>query len=219
MIAPIDMTLDELREALAPLLPGQAAFDGWNVKAIDAAAALLGVPGARARLAFPGGATEMIDAWFQDIDRDMAVRCPPERLAGMKIRERITALIEARLDAMASHREALRPALAILAFPQNVATSVALAWRAADHMWRLAGDRSTDFAYYTKRLTLASVYGATILVFLDDHSEGLAETRGFLARRIDNVMRFEKLKARMKPDGERHFSPARFLGRLRYPVV
>ena len=219
MTAPTDMTLDELREALAPLLPGQAAFDGWNDKAIDAAAALLGVPGPRARLAFPGGATDMIDAWFEAIDRDMTARCPPERLATMKIRERITALVEARLDAAAPHREALRPALAILAFPQNAATGVALAWRAADHMWRLAGDQSTDFAYYTKRLTLAGVYGATLLAFLDDHSEGLAETRAFLARRIDEVMRFEKLKARLKPDGDRHFSPARFLGRLRYPVA
>lgn len=213
------MTIDELREALAPLLPGQAAFDGWNDKAIDAAAAALGVPGPRARLAFPGGATDMIDAWFDAIDREMAVRLPAELLAGMKIRERITALIQARLDIATPHREALRPALAILAFPQNAATGVALAWRAADRMWRLAGDQSTDFAYYTKRLTLAGVYGATLLAFLDDDSEGLAETRAFLARRIDNVMRFEKLKARLKPDPERHFSPARFLGRLRYPVA
>jgi ubiquinone biosynthesis protein COQ9 len=103
--------------------------------------------------------------------------------------------------------------------PQNIATGTRLAWRAADRMWRLAGDHATDFAHYTKRLTLAGVYGATLLVLLDDESEGLAETRAFLDRRIENVMRFEKLKARIKPDPERHFSPARFLGRLRYPVA
>jgi ubiquinone biosynthesis protein COQ9 len=219
MTDPLDMTLDELREALAPLLPGQAAFDGWNRKGLDAAAAILGVPPGRARLAFPGGGIEMIDAWFASVDHAMAAKFSPEALTAMKIRERITALVQARIDIVAPHREALRPALAILAMPQNVATGARLAWRAADRMWRLAGDHATDFAHYTKRLTLAGVYGATLLVLLDDESEGLAETRAFLDRRIDNVMRFEKLKARIKPDPERHFSPARFLGRLRYPVA
>ena len=219
MIQPLDMTLDELRDALAPLLPGQAAFDGWNGKGLDSAAALLGVPPARARLAFPGGGTQMIDAWFAWVDLKMAETLSPERISAMKIRERITALIQARIDIVAPDREALRRALAVLALPQNAATGARLAWRAADRMWRLAGDHATDFAHYTKRLTLAGVYGATLLAMLDDESEGLADTRAFLDRRIGNVMRFEKLKARIKPDPERHFSPARFLGRLRYPVT
>lgn len=219
MTDPLDMTLDELREALAPLLPDQATFDGWNYKALDAAALAFGVPPARARLAFPGGGTDMIDAWFASIDRAMAAQFTPEALAAMKIRERITALVQARLAIVGPHREALRTALAVLALPLNAAKGAKLAWRAADRMWRLAGDSATDFAYYTKRLTLAAVYGSTLLALLDDESEGFAETRGFLDRRIDDVMKFEKLKARIKPDPDRHFSPARFLGRLRYPVI
>lgn len=219
MIAPAEMTLDELRDALAPLLPGHAAFDGWTHAALGMAATQLGVPAERARLAFPGGAVEMIDAWFAAVDRAMAAALPPERLQAMKIRERITALVQVRLDLVAPHREALRRALAILAFPTNAAAAARLGWRAADAMWRLAGDRSADFSFYSKRLTLAAVYTATLLVLVDDESEGHAETRAFLIRRIDDVMRFEKLKARLKPDPERRFSPARFLGRLRYPAV
>ena len=218
-ISPADMTLDELRDALAPLLPGHAAFDGWTEKALAAAATQLGVPAGRARLAFPGGATEMIDAWFAQVDRAMTTARPPEQVATLKVRERITALVVARLEVLAPHREALRRALAVLAFPTNAAFAARLGWRAADGMWRLAGDRATDFAYYTKRMTLGSVYAATLLAFLDDESEHFADTRAFLDRRIQGVMRFEKLKAQLKPDPERRFSPARFLGRLRYPVA
>jgi ubiquinone biosynthesis protein COQ9 len=83
-------------------------------------------------------------------------------------------------------------------------------------MWRLAGDNATDLNYYTKRATLAAVYATTLIVWLDDESEGQAETKAFLDRRIDDVMRFEKTKARLRPDPVRHFSPTRFLGRLRY---
>lgn len=217
-IEPRDMTLDELREALAPLLPGEAAFDGWSEAALAAAAQSLGVPADRARLAFPDGAAGMIDAWFGSIDRAMAATLPPEVLAAMKIRQRITALVRARLAAAAPHREALRRALAILAMPRNAAAGARLGWRAADAMWRLAGDDATGLAHYTKRTTLAAVYASTLLVFLDDASEQFTDTYAFLDRRIENVMQFEKLKARLKPDPDRHFSPARFLGRLRYPA-
>jgi len=217
MTEPQDMTLDELRAALAERLPQEAAFDGWSEKALDAAADALGVPADRAGLAFAGGAGQMVDARFASLDRHMADQLPPEALAQMRIRDRITALVLARLAAMAPHREALRRALAVLAMPHHIKMATALGWRAADAMWRLAGDNSTGFAHYTKRMTLIGVYGSTLLIFIDDQSEDYAETRAFLDRRIDDVMKFEKFKAQLRPDPEHHFSLARFLGRLRYP--
>jgi len=213
----MDMTLDELRAALAPLLPGEAAFDGWSDAALDAAARHLGVPPSRAMLAFPEGPVDMIDAWFASIDRAVAEQLPAPALAATRVRERITALVAKRLELVAPYREALRRALAILALPPNIAAGARLGWRAADAMWRLAGDNATGFAHYSKRATLAAVYGATALVFLDDESEGHADSLAFLDRRIDQVMRFETFKARLKPDPDRHFNVARFLGRLRYP--
>ena len=217
MVAPSEMNLDELRAALAPLLPAHAAFDGWNDAALAMAAGELGIPADRARLAFPGGQVQMIDAWFDAIDVAMAIAFPPERIAAMKIRERIRELILFRFEAMRPHREALRRALAILALPQNLADAARLAWRAADRIWRVAGDTATDFNHYSKRAILVGVYGSTSLVFLDDGSEDLAATRAFLGRRIDDVMRFEKFKASWR--GTQPPSLSRFLGRLRYPAV
>lgn len=217
--SPADLTLDELRAALAPAIARNAAFDGWTPAALASAAAEIGVDAGVAALAFPGGAVEMIDAWFAGIDRAMEAALPPERLAAMKIRDRITALVWNRIETLAPDREALRRALAILAMPRNAPRAARLGWRAADVMWRLAGDTATDLAHYTKRVTLGGVYATTLLMFLADESEGHSETRAFLDRRVADVMRFEKLKARLKPDPDRQFSPARFLGRLRYPVV
>ncbi len=220
-LAPADLTLDELRAALAPLVAANAAFDGWNDKAVEAAAQTFGADADVARLAFAGGAVAMIDSWFADIDRRMVEALPVERLAAMKIRERITALVEARLAAVAGEREALRRALAILAMPQNVARATRLGWRTVDLMWRLAGDTATDYNHYTKRAMLGAVYAATIAVFLDDESGGHADTRAFLSRRIDGIMRFEKFKGRIiaSRDPERRLSLSRFIGRLRYPAV
>lgn len=219
MIAPNEMTLDELRPALAPLLARHAAFDGWSLEALSRAAEELGVPADRARLAFPGGQAEMVDAWFDSIDIAMAEAFPPERIAALKIRERIRDLILFRLTAIQPQREALRRALAILAIPQNALAGARLAWRSADRIWRLAGDKATDFNHYSKRTILIGVYGSTSLVFLDDESDDLAATRAFLDRRIDGVMRFEKAKARWKGSSAKLPSLSRFLGRLRYPAI
>ena len=219
MIAPSDMTLDELLIALAPLIPGHAAFDGWSDEALAMAANELGVPPARAQLAFPGGALQMIDAWFDSVDVAMLGAFPPERIKAMKIRERIRELVLFRLTRMLPHREALRRAFAILALPQNVAAAAKLAWRAADRMWRVAGDKATDFNYFSKRAILTGVYTSTALVFIDDNSGDLADTRAFLGRRIDDVMNFEKVKASWRGRRERLPSLSRFLGRLRYPAV
>jgi ubiquinone biosynthesis protein COQ9 len=219
MPTPQDMNLDELRLVLAPKVAPNAAFDGWSDKALAMAAAEVGVPAARARLCFPRGAPEMIDAWFDSLDRDMAAAFPLERVQAMKIRERIRALVMHRIEAVKPDREALRRALAILAQPQNLPLAARLAWRAADRMWRIAGDRATDFNHYSKRAILMGVYGATTLVFLDDDSEGLTQTRAFLDRRIEEVMRFEKTKAQWRGNRERLPSLSRFLGRLRYPAI
>ena len=214
-----DATLDELRAALAPALAGNAAFDGWSDAAIDATADAAGVDRDVARLAFDGGAVAMIDAWFASIDARMVAKFTPEQLAAMKIRDRITALVEARLALLAPNREALRRALAILAMPQNAARAARLGWRAADRIWHAAGDVATDYNHYTKRATLAGVYAATLLVFADDDSDAHADTRAFLARRIEGIMRFEKMKAAVTGKGRERLSLARFIGRLRYPAT
>jgi len=219
MALPPDPTLDEIRAALAPAIAANAGFDGWSDVALARAAQGEGVDVDVARLAFPGGAIDMIDAWFGAIDAAMAAALPPEKLATMKIREKITALVEARLALLMPHREALRRALALLAMPGNLLRAGKLGWRAADLMWRAAGDTATDYNHYSKRAILAAVYGATVTVLLDDESERHAETSAFLARRIEGIMRFEKTKAQLIGRTSHRPSLSRFIGRLRYPVA
>ena len=208
--------LEQLRRRLALAVGEHAVFDGWTQAAVDSAAAQLGIDPVQARLAMPKGQAAMIDLYIQEVDRALEAYFTSERLAGMKIREKIRGLVWHRLEIMGPAREAVRRALAILAMPQNVPLALRISWRSADLMWRIAGDTSTDFNHYTKRMTLGAVYGSTLLAWLDDQSEGWADTAAFLDRRIDNVMRFEKFKAEWGGSADR-LSLSRFLGRLRYP--
>jgi len=209
--------LERLRRQLALAVGENAVFDGWTKAAIGSAAKQLGIDPTQARLAMPKSQTGMIDLYIQEVDRALEAWFTPERLNGLKIREKIRALVWRRLEIMGPAREAVRRALAILVMPQNMPLALRISWRSADLMWRVAGDISTDFNHYTKRMTLGAVYGSTLLVWLDDQTEGWQETSAFLDRRIDDVMKFEKFKAQWRGSSDPRLSLSRFLGRLRYP--
>ncbi len=209
--------LEQIRRQLALAVGENAVFDGWTRTAVDSSAQQLGIDAAKARLAMPKRSAEMIDLYIEEIDRGLESYFTPERLAPLKIRDKIRALIWRRLELMGPAREAIRRAAAILAMPQNVPLALSIGWRSADVMWRIAGDTSSDFNHYTKRMTLSAVYGSTLLVWLNDTSEGWAETSAFLDRRIEDVMKFETMKARWRRSTDQRLSFTRFLGRLRYP--
>lgn len=218
-VTPAEMTLDELRPVLVEALLPNIAFDGWSAAALDAAAAAVGIPADRAALVFPGGGAEMIDAWIAKIDGDMTAEMERRGAASMKMRDRIRTAILIRLEQARPHKEAVRRALAVLAQPQNAALSARTLWRSADAMWRAAGDTATDFNHYSKRLSLGGVYAATLLYWLQDESEGDADTLAFLDRRIENIMQVEKAKFRLREQVRDRPRLSRFLGRLRYPAA
>jgi ubiquinone biosynthesis protein COQ9 len=211
-------SLAALRIQLALGIADAAAFDGWSEAAVREAAVAAGIDPDAAQFAFSGGAMAMIEAWVRSVDAAMQAALPADQIAALKIRERIRTLVQFRLDAIAHQKEALRRALSIMALPQNAPRSLALGWSSADAMWRLAGDTATDYNHYTKRLTLGSIYAATLAVYVNDSSEDHAETKAFLDRRIEGIMKFEKAKAQLLRPRDEMFSPARLLGRLRYPA-
>ncbi|WP_260924148.1 COQ9 family protein [Novosphingobium sp. 9] len=212
------LTLDDLRVALAPAVASAASFDGWTAKAVEAAAVEQGVDPALAAFAFRDGAMAMIEAWIASTDLAMNAACPRSDMALLPIRERIRTLVWTRLEAARGKEEALSRALAILSMPQNLRRAAKLGWRSADAMWRLAGDTAVDYNHYTKRATLAALYGSTLQVFAGDENADKAEARAFLDRRIAGVMRFEKVKSQLLRPKEERFSMTRLLGRLRYPA-
>jgi len=212
---------DELRAPLLEAALPHVPFDGWTDHILTLAARDLNLDPALARLAFPGGAQDMIDLLAQIHDQKMVAACPEERLRELKVRDKITRLVRARVTAEQEHREAARSAVTYLALPLNSPLGLKILYRTVDLMWKRIGDPSTDFNFYTKRLTLSAVYSATLLYWFNDESEDYAETWAFLDRRISDVMTFEKTKAQANDQiGKLKRNLPDFwkgLGRLRYP--
>ena len=201
---------DAIIRAALPHVP----FDGWTQKTLAAAAENAGLGAAAALRLFPGGAKDAVLHFMNLADREMTTDLKARDLAAMKIRERVTFGVRTRLERWTPYREAVRRALALLPLP-SVAGGVMRGWYdTVDAIWRAAGDRSTDFNFYTKRGLLAAVYGTTLLYWLDDRSEGCANTWAFLDRRINEVMQFPKLRGRIEERLKMLPDPRRIFARL-----
>ena len=174
-------------------------FDGWTWKAVSHGARDCGYAEPEAHLAFPEGIREVVSAYSAKLDQRMqtALEARAAEMTGMKARERVAFALRLRLESASGEREVIRRLVAFLALPENYGLGTRLLWSSVDAVWRAAGDRSTDFNFYTKRGLLAGVVGATILYWLADESEGYADTWAFLDRRIDEVLRVGSLPHRL----------------------
>ncbi len=183
------MDTEKLRGELLQASLAHVAFDGWSRTTLRAAARDLDVDPVLAFNAFPGGEAELIEAFSTWADHRMLDALAERDLAAMRVRERIAVAVRLRLELLDPYREAVRRGLAFLALPPNAAVGLKCLYRTVDAIWYAAGDRATDYNFYTKRLLLAGVYSSTLLYWLDDASEGYEQTWAFLERRIAEVLK------------------------------
>ena len=188
----------EIRDRLADAVAASATFEGWTGTAIAAAARGLELPEGEADRLFPGGPLGVLEYLASRSDRRMVEDLEAAGIAGMKVRERIRFAVRLRLEKHSGEREPARRALSLLAMPLNAGLALKILYRTVDAMWYAAGDQSVDFNFYTKRATLAGVYSATVLFWLNDRSESGQATWDFLDRRLDDVMKIEKLKSQIR---------------------
>jgi ubiquinone biosynthesis protein COQ9 len=180
---PSDLFLDRLLDAMLALAPEM----GWTRAALDRAGDKAGLSVGQALLSAPNGVPDVLEAFGK-----RAARAAGQGVLvadNQKVRQKVRAGAKSWLAALEPHKPAVKRAAAS---PANLLTGPRGLWTAADAIWVALGDNSTDYNWYTKRMTLVAVLGATLTAWLGTDDE--AEVDAFLDRRIENVMQFEKLK-------------------------
>lgn len=194
----MDPKTQTTRDAVLQAAMRHVPFDGWTDRAMAAAAEDAGVAADQMARAFPKGVADLFTHFIATADRRMLAVLNAQDLTKLRIRERVALAVRARLEQSAATREVSRRAAAYLMLPQNVGLGAAATWRTVDAIWHAIGDRSADFNFYTKRSLLAAVYVSTFFYWLNDDSEGFADSWAFLDRRIANVMEVPKLRSKAK---------------------
>ncbi len=187
--SPVDPLLD------AALI--HVPFDGWNEETFKAAVQDCGMDMAMARALCPRGALDLAILYHQRGDDAMVARMGEAGFDDMRIRDKVTFAVRARIEAV-DDRELVQRGTTLFALPQNAADGAKLIWGTSDRIWTAMGDSSRDLNWYSKRATLSAVYSSVVLYWLGDQSDRHSATWEFLDRRIENVMQFEKTKAAMR---------------------
>ncbi|MEX0283254.1 MAG: COQ9 family protein [Paracoccaceae bacterium] len=189
------MTDDALDKLLNAAL-AHVAFDGWSEATFRAAIADSDVDPALARGLCPRGAVDLALAYHRRGDRVMQDRLEQMDLGALRIRDRIIAAVRTRMEAI-DDKEAVRRGATLFALPMYAPDGAKAIWNTCDLIWTAVGDTSTDGNWYSKRAILSGVYSSTVLFWLGDDSPDRHATWDFLDRRIEDVMRFEKVKAKV----------------------
>lgn len=188
---------EDLKDKLILATAHHAGELGWGEEALLAGAKTIKVEESRALSLFPGGAGELVEGFIAWGDRAM-LKALPNKLDKLRVRERIALAVRTRLELLEPYKAAVSKSLAIEARPWRAPGALKSLYATVDAMWRAAGDTSTDFNFYTKRMLLAGVYTSTLLFWLNDKSDDSEGTWDFLDHRIENVMQFGKLTSKLK---------------------
>jgi ubiquinone biosynthesis protein COQ9 len=204
------------RARILEAFPTHAARLGWTDAALSAACEEVQLSEGEAVLACPKGVVDLFDAFADRADKAMLEALGDLDLPSMRIRDKVRAAVQLRLEAQTPYKEAARAMTRALARPDRAPEAARILWRTADRIWRALGDTSTDENFYTKRAILSGVLASTYARWFTDSTPEHAETWTFLDARIENVMQFEKFKARLKPISERVQEAVGVAARFRY---
>lgn len=190
-------SLDDIRAALVDAALPHVPFDGWSQTTWTAALQDAGVDPAMAKTACPRGALDLALVYHHMGDEMMRTALRNAHLADLRFRDKVIYAVRARIEAI-SDKEAVRRGTTLFALPRHALDGTRAIWGTSDAIWTALGDTSQDINWYTKRATLAGVYSATILYWLGDTSPEHQSTWAFLDRRIEDVMRIEKVKSQIR---------------------
>jgi len=192
------------------MLP-DVAFDGWSRHALSNAARRADVPVGEAVALFPRGAADLVAAFSRWADLEMLAQL--EAMPGEQgsLSQRIALALQLRFVGLAPWREAVRRGLSVLALSPNTLLGLRLLYDTVDAVWHGVGDASSDFSFYTKRATLAGIYAAAVLFWLDDRSPGFIDTQEFIERRLGDLHRLTGLRERLAGAAQNLPNPFRLL--------
>ena len=171
----------------------EAPFDRWSESNLNKAAKACGFEEAYVLLLFPNGIEDLTKFFYERMNEQMNKNFDPNLYT--KTNEKIAYLIGLKLKLYQPIREAIRSLLHYNLMPQNICRAQQSVCQSCDQIWYLAGDRSTDYNYYTKRALLEAVYSSSLLYWLADDSENYSATEEFIKRKIADVGKIGKFKA------------------------
>ena len=145
---------------------------------------------------FPNYHIDLLKFYFNQLNEEMSSSFDNLENIPSKTHKKIREIILLRLNIYAKQKKLIKKTYFTIILPRYSKISSLLLFKTVDQMWFIAGDKSTDFNYYSKRLILATIYSSTVLYFLRSNFN-YPKTVIFLDKQLIKVSKIPNLKKKI----------------------
>ena len=203
----------KIKDKIVELSLPDINFDGWSKEVILTSLKKSKLKKIDFNLFFPNGIVDVIIHFIEMSDRKMIEKFLSQKSSPKRTPDKIKSLIMSRFDYLLPYKEAVRHSVAILALPKNAHLAANSLYKTVDEIWRAAGDKATDFSFYTKRGTLAGVYSSILIFWIGNNDKTIDSIENFLDRQLKQIAMFGKFS---KPFKNRFNSLLNIFQNMRY---
>lgn len=177
-------------EAMLPHVP----FDGWTFAALAKAAKDAEIADSDVPFLFDGDLDQVMTCYGVYVRTGLMGALAQQNLAGLGMTGKIKLALNTHFSRLSQGLE--RQTAKYLAHPLRLPLAQKMTFELMDDIWHWAGDESTDFNYYSKRLLLEAVYASTFSYWIWQ-SPDADKLDAFINARLNNVMVIPKVKSKI----------------------
>ena len=147
-------------------------------------------------LLFPQGNIDLIKFALEQLNNDLEVYCRQIDLIRLPIHKRIREILLSKISLMNKDKLFYRSIFLNLLIPKKNFSLTSQLYNSVDQLWFIAGDSSTDFNFYTKRLILSGIYSRVMLFFFNNNNQ--EELENILDESLKRVSKIPEIKSKLK---------------------
>jgi ubiquinone biosynthesis protein COQ9 len=147
-------------------------------------------------LLFPQGNIDLIKFALEQLNNDLEVNCRQIDLIRLPIHKRIRKVLLSKISLMNKDKPFYRSIFLNLLIPKKNFSLSSQLYNSVDQLWFIAGDSSTDFNFYTKRLILSGIYSRVMLFFFNNNNQ--EELENILDESLKRVSKIPEIKSKLK---------------------
>ncbi len=142
---------------------------------------------------FPNGYEDLLNLALIEINKILENKIKKINIINFSLTKRIKKILLMRIEILENDKIFYKKTFNHLLLPQNSKIMKKNLYNSVDNMWYLAGDNSTDFSYYTKRITLAAIYINAIIIF---YNKDIKKAESNIDTNLKRISKIPKIKER-----------------------
>ena len=184
------------RQEVLRLAKGFVSENGLTKNCLENISKKYGLNNDETDLLFPQGNIDLIKFALGQLNNDLEVYCRQIDLIRLPIHKRIRKVLLSKISLMNKDKSFYRSIFLNLLIPKKNFSLSSQLYSSVDQLWFIAGDSSTDFNFYTKRLILSAIYSRVMLFFFNNNNQ--KELENILDESLKRVSKIPEIKSKLK---------------------